>query len=101
MVKHCCEDMTYWANFACEFHEDPFQCPDHLIHYSAKFDEYGVIIHDGGSSLIVISYCPWCGKKFPLSKRDLWFDTLEGLGYNNPFEQEIPEKFQTDKWWNK
>jgi hypothetical protein len=24
---------------------------------------FGIPIHDGGSSLIVINYCPWCGTK--------------------------------------
>lgn len=24
--------------------------------------EYGIRILDGGSSYLVISYCPWCGK---------------------------------------
>jgi hypothetical protein len=23
------------------------------------------MVHDGGSSVIVISYCPWCGIKLP------------------------------------
>ncbi|MGG1677776.1 DUF6980 family protein [Neobacillus sp. NRS-1170] len=21
-----------------------------------------------------MSFCPWCGTKLPMSKRDLWFD---------------------------
>jgi hypothetical protein len=24
---------------------------------------YGLYVHDGGSSVIEILYCPWCGKK--------------------------------------
>ncbi|GAA4426681.1 hypothetical protein GCM10023188_09060 [Pontibacter saemangeumensis] len=30
-----------------------------------KWDDglYGIPIHDGGSSMIVINYCPWCGSK--------------------------------------
>ena len=24
---------------------------------------YGIPIHDGGSSIISIKYCPWCGKQ--------------------------------------
>jgi hypothetical protein len=75
--KHCCNDMTDRVNYVCHQHEDPFDCPDNLIFYSSKFDEYGIIVHDGGSSFIEISFCPWCGAKLPMSKRDLWFDTLE------------------------
>ncbi|KIL45088.1 DUF6980 family protein [Jeotgalibacillus soli] len=75
--------------------------PDNLIFYSSKFDEYGIIVHDGGTSFIEISYCPWCGTKLPMSKRDLWFDSLEKLSYDEPFEQDIPEEFKSDKWYNK
>jgi hypothetical protein len=30
-----------------------------------KWDEglYGIPIHDGGTSMILINYCPWCGTK--------------------------------------
>lgn len=101
MKQHCCETMTNKVNFVCKQHKDPFDCPDNIIFYSAKFDEYGIIIHDGGSSFIEISFCPWCGTKLPTSKRELWFDTLEKLGYNNPFEQDIPQAFKSDKWYNK
>ncbi|WP_413465548.1 DUF6980 family protein [Paenibacillus polymyxa] len=45
-----------------------------------------------------MSFCPWCGSKLPNSKRDLWFDTL--VSYNDPAEQDIPEEFKSDKWYN-
>jgi hypothetical protein len=48
---------------ACPEHTDPFECPDAIIYYSGQFGDYGIIVHDGGSSIIVIGYCPWCGKK--------------------------------------
>ena len=30
-----------------------------------KWDEglYGIPVHDGGTSMVVINYCPWCGTK--------------------------------------
>jgi hypothetical protein len=30
-----------------------------------KWDEglYGIPIHDGGATMVMINYCPWCGKK--------------------------------------
>ena len=86
-------------NFRCEQHPGLFDCPDKLIYYSPRFDEYGIIVHDGGSSHIGIAYCPWCGAKLPESKRDLWFDRLESLGYGNPTEQEIPGEYQTGEWY--
>lgn len=99
MKEHCCQKIIETVNHKCEQHSSPFDCPDHLIYYSNRFDEYGIIIHDGGRSYVVIQYCPWCGMKLPESKRDLWFEELELLGFDNPFEQDIPEKYQTDEWY--
>jgi hypothetical protein len=93
--------MTRRANNKCEEHSNPFDCPDNLIYYNERFDEYGLIIHDGGNSSLQIDYCPWCGTKLPSSKRDLWFDTLEKLGFDDPFEQDIPKKFNTEEWYRK
>ncbi|WP_238158934.1 DUF6980 family protein [Priestia megaterium] len=63
MKTHCCDYMDYHANFMCDVHSDPFECPDNLILFDKTNKEYGLIIHDGGSSIIGISFCPWCGKK--------------------------------------
>ncbi|MFD4932304.1 DUF6980 family protein [Peribacillus butanolivorans] len=68
MKKHCCDDMAYHANFKCEIHENPFECPDKLVIYYEKDNEYGLIIHDGGSSSIEILFCPWCSKKLSEGK---------------------------------
>lgn len=72
MFKYCCDEMKSQLEFKCEEHSDKFDCPDVLI---LKLDsklqkraEYGLIIHDGGSSFKKISFCPWCGKE--LAKRD-------------------------------
>ena len=61
---------------SCNQHKDIHSCPDVLTSYSEKFDEYGLIIHDGGTSSISTNFCPFCGEKLPEFKRDLWFDTL-------------------------
>ena len=98
MKKHCCDRMTEQVTFHCPDHADPFDCPDSLIAYSLKFDECGIIIHDGGTSSSIIDYCPWCGSKLPESKRDLWFKQLEKMGFDNPWEQDIPKEFETDEW---
>ncbi|WP_445489601.1 DUF6980 family protein [Niallia sp. 03133] len=63
MKKHCYEDMTYHANFTCDLHNDPYVCPDKLILFNEKEKDYGLIIHDGGSSSIEITFCPWCGAR--------------------------------------
>lgn len=91
--------MENYINYHCDIHDDIFDCPDALIFYDKRFDEYGIIIHDGGKAYIKIEYCPWCGKKLPETKDDLWLEELEKLGFSNPFEENIPEKFNSDKWW--
>jgi len=85
----------------CEQDADHWDCPDALISYSAKFDEYGIIVHDGGSSSISIDYCPWCGSKLPESQRDRWFDQLEKLGITDPSEEKIPEAYTDGRWRTK
>jgi len=56
-------------------------------------------IRDGGSSVMQMRFCPWCGSELPESKRDLWFDTLAGLGFDDPWQQPIPDEFRSDQWW--
>jgi Domain of unknown function (DUF6980) len=77
-----------------------FRCPDSLIAYIPKYDEYGIIVHDGGSSIVEISFCPWCGARLPESKRDRWFDELEKRGVN-PTSDPIPPEFESDAWYTK
>jgi hypothetical protein len=63
--EHCCEQMTKRVNHRCEQHPNVFDCADNLIYHSEQSDKYGIIVHDGGSSFILINYCPWCGTKLP------------------------------------
>jgi hypothetical protein len=67
--QHCCERMEEGLKLDCSQHTDVFECPDSLVYYSDRSNEYGLIVHDGGTSYIVIGYCPWCGSKLPGSKR--------------------------------
>ena len=67
--KHCCGVMEAEVGRQCEDHPVVFDCPDHTVYYSKEFGEYGILIHDGGSTYSVIKYCPWCGKDLPTSKR--------------------------------
>lgn len=69
MDRHCCEDMRREVERVCEQHPDRFDCPDCLVQYWPKVREYGLIVHNGGSAVIVIRYCPWCGAKLPDSLR--------------------------------
>lgn len=65
MAEHCCDMMQSNVENVCDLHTDRFDCPDALVYYSESRDRYGLIIHDGGGSVITISYCPWCGTKLP------------------------------------
>jgi hypothetical protein len=89
------------VNWKCPDHVDPYECPDALIAYSVRFDEYGLIIHDGGSSQISIQYCPWCGARLPESKGHRWFEELEKLGILEPDDERIPPEFKTDEWYRR
>ena len=62
--KYCCDDMKMQIEYSCVLHKNNMNsCPDKIIAYTEKSDTYGLIIHDGGESVINIDYCPWCGKK--------------------------------------
>ncbi|WP_292069626.1 DUF6980 family protein [Brevundimonas sp. UBA7534] len=59
----CCERMAYDLGQTCDQHADRFDCPDALI--AQVRGGFGLIVHDGSSSIIEISFCPWCGKELP------------------------------------
>jgi hypothetical protein len=69
------------------------------IIYVAKFREYGIRVADGGSSYILLKYCPWCGKALPDSLRDEWFEEIERLGLG-PEDTRLPLRYSTDEWWS-
>ena len=47
--------MTEIISRECPVHPDRRDCPDAIIEYISKFDEYGIIVHDGGSAISKIS----------------------------------------------
>jgi hypothetical protein len=97
MRKHCCERMSLELQKNCEVH-DRYECPDSLIVYLPQFDEYGIIIHDGGSSKVRIEFCPWCGAKLAESKREQWVQELENRGID-PGGEAVPKAFESDEWY--
>jgi hypothetical protein len=74
-----------------------------ILYYDAQYREYGVDLLERGGMLL--NYCMFCGKKFPLSVRDEWFDILEKeYGLERPATgdiKKVPQKFWTDEWWKK
>jgi hypothetical protein len=97
MIRHCCATLTDQVNQRCDQHESLFDCPDALIDFSARFQEYGLIVRDGGTSSVKIAFCPWCGTRLPESQRDRWFDELERRGVD-PWSDEIPAEFRDGRW---
>lgn len=63
MKNHCCEKMQKQVEYTCANHPNRQECPDCLVEYFDKTDEYGLFIHDGGSAFLPIDFCPWCGEK--------------------------------------
>lgn len=92
--------MRSHLQFGCELHASPFDCPDALVTYEPMYNEYSLIVHDGGSSTIGISFCPWCGAKLPKSLRERWFTELESQGFDDPGVQDIPDRYKSDAWWS-
>ena len=43
MRTHCCDDMARHVSQTCPDHPDPSDCPDALVGYWPKFDEYGIV----------------------------------------------------------
>jgi hypothetical protein len=96
MRSHCCPAMASALMFQCDQHADPFACGDSLVIYNAIFDEYGLIVHDGGTTYVLIDHCPWCGAKLPESQRDRWFDEISGLELDG--DRPPPSHYLSDDW---
>ena len=59
---------------------------DNVIIYSPKVKEHSIMVKSDSEGFDVIHNiysCPFLGSKFPTSLRDMWFDKLEKLGYDN------------------
>lgn len=97
--SYCCDDMKENVEYRCETHPDPFECPTSVMFYERRFDEYGLVIHDGSGDFVIIQYCPWCGARLPASKRDRYFKELERMGID-PWSEDVPEIYQSDAWWS-
>lgn len=93
----CCTEMGQRLDVTSSEYDDPFDNPEALVHYSPRFDEYGLIIHDGGRSVVEIAFCPWCGRATPESKRNRWLTELKAL--NLQAGDPVPEKYQSAAWW--
>jgi hypothetical protein len=84
-------------NFCCDDMKNNIQ--DNILSYNEVFDEFGFNVAEDNSSVIIIEYCPWCGKKLPASQRGKWFEELEFKGFITPlFNDHIPTEYKSKKW---
>ena len=88
------------TEFCCPMLEGYLTCEDVVIHYSPAMREFSIPVRDGGSSGILIRFCPWCGGQFPSSMRDQWFDMLESLGIDIGVDA-VPPEFESEEWWRR
>src|SRR2546423_5787060 len=54
MIRHCCEDMRVWV-----------ESEDDVVLHWPRSGRYLIPVLDGGSSGVVIRYCPWCAALLP------------------------------------
>lgn len=73
---------------------------EYNIVYIPYYREYAIRVDDGGDSLYLIEFCPWCGTKLPSSLRDEWHARLESLGLTT-LSTHIPEDMNSEAWWKK
>ncbi|MCP5468591.1 MAG: hypothetical protein H7A32_04915 [Deltaproteobacteria bacterium] len=72
-----------------------------LIDYEPKFREYGIFASPEKTSVQIISFCPWCGKKLPSSLGDQWFKEIMDELHIDPVhdEEKITQEYKSDSWW--
>src|SRR5438094_3836265 len=82
-ATYCCEQMRRQAEFTCDAHPGLTECPDSLIVHQRDTGEFGLRIHDGGSSSIAIRHCPWCGEDLfeRVSNKELGPPSLKVAGF--------------------
>ena len=83
----------------CKQMESHLNGDDSVIRFIPKFREVGIPVTDGGTSIILIKFCPWCGNQLPPSMRDQWFNKLEEM--NLEPDSRLPSEMKSDLWWRK
>lgn len=71
---------------------------DTSISYGDRFREYLLLIHDGGTSGVLMRFCPFCGAELPESLRDEWFAKVEAMELE-PDDPRVPPAMRTGAWW--
>ena len=92
----CCSKMAYYISKPTLWAS---QGRNRVLDWIAQWNEYHIPVSYDGNSSTIIDYCPWCSSKLTESKRRLWYETLYSLGFDDPGQQDIPDEFNSDKWW--
>ena len=92
----CCEAMASALAFDCNQHADPFECADHLVVYNEVFDEFGIVVHDGGPSYVLIAHCPWCGTRGPCITSPYQMEPANSAGKLRRSSGSLAEPLQRD-----
>src|SRR3990167_10820612 len=94
---------------ALERKESPLSYEPYTRSYSL---EYGPFFKDEDTGEIVcvvasnLSYCPWCGVKFPKDLMDEWAEIVKDkFGVENTLDKKelakVPKEYMTEEWWKK
>jgi hypothetical protein len=75
------------------------QGPGRVLDWFASWDEYRIPMPYDGYSSTLIRHCPFCGYRLPESKRQLWYERLCSMGFDDPDNDDLPSEFETDQWW--
>lgn len=94
--RHCCLDMA--SAIAHPILTWP-SGENRILDWVAAWDEYRIPMTFDGYTSTLIRQCPWCGAQLGASKRDLWYQTLRALGYDDPGNEAVPDEFASDRWW--
>jgi len=98
--------------FCCEQLEALIENPDCPLRYLSYKREYVITVprsylkKNEVSMSYAINNCPCCGKAFPQSLSDEWYDIVEEkFGITDFFDKKqlkkITKDFKTDEWWKK
>ena len=82
-MTYCCDQMARQAQHTCEAHSDLRARPDSLVVHLQATGQFGLRVHDGGSSFITIRHCPWCGTNLleGVTNRELGPPALKIAGF--------------------
>src|SRR4051812_30063122 len=60
-LDYPCIHIAYHSTQPCDIHSNAWECPDMTLVGTPS--GFGIPVRNGGTSMIRIEYCPWCGIK--------------------------------------